>query len=144
MSAILKLESRLLGIPSDEVAEWWPHLAPMITKALERTGVISDITTDDILEFLEDQDMQCWVAHDGESVLAVGITQIMIFPQRKVLAIPYVGAIYGTIEDWLKHIEDLKQFAREKGCTAIRGWGRKGWVKMLRPDVVRIEFDIEV
>ena len=77
-------------------------------------------------------------------LIAVFVTQMIKHPKRKILTIPYVGAENGTIDTWIEAMDTFKAFAKEHGCEAVRGWGRKGWEKVLKPDSVRIEFDIEV
>lgn len=134
----------IVGLPADDAEQLWPDLAPLYAKALKRTGADKDYSTDDILTLVKSQDMQCWFVHDRLRVVCAVITQILVYPQRKVLGVVLVGALPGTIKSWLDHIEVMKNFARDHGCTALRGWGRKGWERALNPDVVRVEFDIEV
>jgi hypothetical protein len=134
----------LNGVLSSEAAEWWPMCAPLLEKALTRTGACEDYSTDDLLELVQNREMQLWVMHDGDAILAAFLTQIMVFPRRKVLGIPFLGAKRGTYKRWLGHLDSVKEFAREHGCAAIRGWGRRGWEKRLNPYKVLAEFDVEV
>lgn len=133
-----------MGLTYDDALELWPLIEPLIEKPLVRTGAIKDFHPADILELIKSQAMQCWLIYDDDEVLCVAITQILAYPRRKVLGIPFVGAKPGTIKRWLQHMDVMEAFAIEHGCTAIRGWGRKGWEKVMNPDVVRVEFDIEV
>lgn len=139
-----KPESVLFGISADEIDYWWDQVEPLIHKPLWRTGAIREYESDDILRFIKTRDMQCWIAHDGAEILAVGVTEIVQYPRRNVLAIVTVGAKNGSIDAWIDHLDTLKAFAERHDCGVIRAWGRKGWAKKLKPDAVRIEFDIEV
>jgi len=143
MSAVLK-STELIGIRSDEIDRWWPYLESFVRKPLDRTGAIKDYLPEDILGFIKNRDMQCWVAHNGQEPLAVIITEILAYPQRKVLGIVFTGAINGSIDLWLDHFRIMKDFAREHGCSVIRIRGRKGWEKVFKPDDTLVEFDIEV
>lgn len=134
----------LIGLQQDEIVGMWPHVRPFIEKAMQRTGIIQDFDPEYVLEELQNFNMQCWVGHENDRIVVVHITKIDVFPKRKVLWVLFTGAIEGTINDWLEHVEVFKAFAREYECTAVRGGGRLGWVKKLKPDVVRVEFDIEV
>lgn len=136
--------TNLHGIQPDQLPIYWPYVLPLLEKPFIRLELFKDYGTDYVLEQVRALKMQCWIAHEDNKITAVFITQVLDNPNRKVLAIPYVGAESGTIDTWIDAMDTFKAFARENGCTIIRGWGRKGWEKVLKPDSVRIEFDIEV
>ena len=133
----------ILGIPHDEIEEWWPALAPLVRKPLEHEKV-KELTTDDILDRIKSRDMQCWIAHEDGQILSVGITEIIEYPQRRVLGLPFLGAVKGSIDHWFEYFEVIKDFARAHDCDVVRIWGRKGWERVMKPDHVRIEADFEV
>lgn len=134
----------IIGLQPDEIEGMWPHVRPFIEKAMQRTGVIKDHDPDYVFEQLRTLNMQCWVGHKDDRIIVVHVTKIDVFPKRKVLWVLFTGAVEGTIDDWLEHIEVFKAFAQEHDCAAVRGGGRLGWVKKLHPDMIRVEFDIEV
>lgn len=134
----------LHGIQPDEIMIYWPYIQPLLNKPFVRMELLKDYDVEYVLEEVKAQRMQCWIAHSNDKIDAVFVTQIINHPKRKILTIPYVGAEPGTIDTWIEAIDVFKAFAKENGCAAIRGWGRKGWEKVLKPDSVRIEFDIEV
>lgn len=134
----------LHGLSPKEVQQYWQYIEPLLSKPFTRMEIIKDYDTDYVYDQLMENRMQCWISHENEKLTAVFITQINIFPKRKVLSIPYVGAVNGTIDTWIDAIEVFKDFAKANDCGAVRGWGRKGWERVLKPDSVRIEFDIEV
>ena len=136
--------SFLFPIGGHEIDDFWPKIRHLIEKPLARTKADRDFAPEDVRQAIRDGTMQCWIAHDGENILVVGITEVLCYPRRKVLGIPFVGAERGTLDHWIDHMEAMKAYAREMGCSAIRVWGRDGWVKMLNPDVKRLEADIEV
>lgn len=134
----------LIGLQPGEVEEFWPHVRPFIEKAMARTGILKSYDPEYVFEKLKTFEFQCWIGHSNKQIKVVHITTIEVKPKRKILCIPFVGAVEGTIEDWIDHLEVFKEFAKAHGCTTVRGYGRKGWEKVLQPDDVRIEFDIEV
>lgn len=134
----------LHGIHPDEISVYWPHILPLLNKPFVRMELVKDYDTDYVYERVKDARMQCWIAHKNDQITAVFVTQVIENPKRKILTIPYVGAETGTIDTWIEAIDTFKAFAKENGCEAVRGWGRKGWERVLKPDSVRIEFDIEV
>jgi len=134
----------LHGIQPDEIEMAWPLIQPLLEKPFVRMEILKDYDTEYVFDCLKDQTMQAWVAHDNDRITAVFVTQVNVFKKRKVLSIPFVGAEFGTIDTWIEAIDTFKEFAKANDCSAIRGWGRKGWEKVLKPDSVRIEFDIEV
>lgn len=139
-----KPETFLVGLAHDDVVQMWDDIKPLYERALVKTGAINDFLPEDILEAIEARDMQGWIVHDRHQIICAVATQILVYPRRKVFGIVLVGAEPGTISSWLQHFDILKDFALAHGCSAIRGWGRKGWEKTMNPDTVRIEFDIEV
>lgn len=145
MEAAEKIErSYLAGIAAEEVELYWPLVEGLIEKAMKRTGLLNTLGPADFLEYLQERKMQLWIAHKADRVIAVAITEILVFPKARVIGVPILGAVRGSIKDWFKHVETIKDFGREHGCTYLRGWGRKGWEKLLKPDICRIEFDLEI
>lgn len=113
---------------------------------LNRTGAIDDFHPEDILRLIKDRHMQCWLGHKDGQVFAVGITQILVYPQRKILGVPFVGSKGNDLEALQDYFQILKEYADAMGCKALRVWGRDGWKKVLgkKSKHFRIEFDIEV
>jgi len=136
--------SYLYGVKAEEIDEFWPQIRHLVEKPLVRTGAIKDFAPEDVLNFIKNREMQCWVAHEEGKILAVGVTQVLVYPQRKVLGMPFVGAESNTIKAWLEHFATFEEFARSMDCECIRFWGRKGWERLFKPTDSRIEFDIEV
>lgn len=134
----------LIGLQQDEIVGMWPHVRPFVEKAMERTGVIHDVDPEYVLERLKTFDMQCWIGHENDRIVVVHISQIQTFEKRNILCIPFTAAVENTIADWLDHIEIFKDFAKAHDCAVVRGGGRLGWIKKLKPDFIRVQFDIEV
>lgn len=88
-------------------------------------------TAEDLYQLISDKDMQLWGVHDG-ALKAVFITQIVEYIRIKRLRLVLIGG--HEIENWLEIVSEcMDKFAKENGCTGIELWGRKGWIKRLKP-----------
>ena len=70
--------------------------------------------------------------HDATLGSAKGciVTEIVIYPRKKVLNIFLAG---GELDQILDMDHDVKNWAKEHGCTAATMSGRIGWKKPLKP-----------
>jgi hypothetical protein len=132
------------GVTNEELDWVWDEVEPLLAKALKRSGMDRCYDPKDIKLACLEEEMQCWVIFSREGVAAVVITSILVYPKIKVLAIPFLGAKEHTMPDWLHFYPLFEAFAKSKGCKLIKGWGRKGWEKVFKPEYSRIEFEIEV
>ena len=116
-------------VQPEDVAYIWEEVAPLLDKVKEHTE--GELETDDFLEPLTHGDMQLWMATEESDVRAVMITQIITYPQKRVLRIiSLAGEDFEEIRSFQEMIEG---FAVKLECTALEMWGRKGWKKLL-PD----------
>lgn len=89
-----------------------------LRKALEMDGGTHNL--DDILGEIAAGNMQSFVGPNGSWV----ITQVLDFPRQRVLEILWV---VGHILDFDYIYPELEKFAKDRGCTLMRGLGRDGW-----------------
>ena len=116
-------------VQPEDVAYIWEEVAPLLDKVKEHTE--GELETDDFLEPLTHGDMQLWMATEESDVRAVMITQIITYPQKRVLRI--ISLAGEDIEEIRSFLEMIEGFAVKLECTALEMWGRKGWKKLL-PD----------
>ena len=86
-------------------------------------------TTDQLLEALYNGAAQCWCVLDGHFIQNITVTEIIDYPNKKVLHI-----ITSTGIDWENHKQEhthLEDFAKALGCASISVWGRRGWERKL-------------
>ena len=88
-----------------------------IENALEYNA--NTLILQDIVDQIATGDMHLWAGKDSAI-----ITQIVIFPRRKVLHVPFAGGNLAEIEEMSPFIID---FAKRLGCDMISIAGRKGW-----------------
>ncbi len=90
-----------------------------LTKALDYQGGL--YTLEDIRERLRDGRMQSW-SHGN----SVAITQISVFPQRRLLDI--IVAVGDLGDCRILHGKILK-FANEMNVDLVAAYGRRGWAR---------------
>ena len=116
-------------VQPEDIAYIWEEVAPLLEKVKEHSE--GELETDDFLEPLTHGDMQLWIVTENKEILAALVTQIITYPQKKVLRlISLAGEDFEEIRSFQEMIEG---FAIKLGCTALEMWGRKGWKKLL-PD----------
>lgn len=116
------------AVTSEHIDGVWPVVAPLIEKSLVYFDNRVDI--DDIYNSLKARNNQLWlVIRDGEILTAV-VTEITIYPKKKVLNIAYLAG--RDFRSWQDGIDILKDFAKSLGCSSIEIRGRRGWEKLLK------------
>jgi hypothetical protein len=122
--------ARLYGVLSNstEFELVWSEIKPYLLETLEYAD--GKYNEQDIYDAIKANDMQLWVVYDNGKLLCYCITQIIIFPRKKILSIPFVGGI--QMFRWLHLLDLIKQFGREKGCDFAEGYAREGWTKALK------------
>ena len=117
-------------ISPEDGAYLWQDVGPMLARVTERSE--GEMEPDDYLETLTQGAMQLWIATEEKNITLAMVTQIISYPQKKVLR---VIAISGEkfIEAHSQFNDMVEAFAIRVGCSSMELWGRKGWKKML-PD----------
>ncbi len=111
----------------EDVPYIWEEVAPLLAKVTPHTE--GELEPDDFIEPLTHRDMQLWVVVEEKKVIAALVTQIIPYPQKKVLRlISLAGDDFNQIKDFLDMVE---AFAVKCECGSLEMWGRKGWKKLL-------------
>ena len=115
-------------INQNEVEAVWPH----IVEHLERAVAFSDgeIETEDFLPFLLNEEMQLWVAVGGGECVAAMVTQIIVYPRKKILRVIAIGG--RDMKIWMQHIDMLENYALAMGCTELEAWTKRGFLRVLK------------
>ena len=116
-------------VQPEDVAHIWEQLAPLLDRVREHSE--GETEPDDFLEPLTHGDMQLWIVTEEGSLHSAMITQIIVYPQKKILrVISMAGSEFEKLRQFNNMVES---FAIKTGCTGLELWGRKGWKKLL-PD----------
>lgn len=86
----------------------------------------------DILQKIVSGNMQLWAAYneDKDTVDGVAITEIAVYPQRKICR--FLCATGENLIEWINLIEGMEEWAIEMGCDGFQAECRPGWEKLLK------------
>ena len=111
----------------EDVPYVWDQVEHLLARVTTHTE--GELEADDYIEPLNEGEMQLWIASEDNKVHSAMITQIVPYPQKKVLRIiSLAGSEFAKIYAYLDMVES---FALRTDCTALEMWGRKGWKKLL-------------
>ena len=119
---------RVALIFPEDIEVVWPHVKDHIARSSARAE--GELTPDDFLEFLVTGQMHLWVAIENKAIIAAMVTQVIVYPQKRVLRIVAIGG--EGMERWWQFFPLLENFAVSLGCSSLEAWGRKGWTKILK------------
>jgi hypothetical protein len=112
------------------VHEIWPIVAPLLRQATARTGLsaFADIERDVLAG-----DALLWIAVSGEgSRLAIDAAASTRLQQTDAGKVCVITACAGNdMSRWLPLIAGIENYARDEGCSCVRIFGRKGWLRAL-------------
>lgn len=123
----------ILPVHPMAVADIWPQAEPFIVEALNMAHGCYE--PEDIMTACQRGGMQLWIVAKGEEVLSAIVSEIVAYPRKRVVAVPFIGGkdmmewqadLFQTIEDWSK----------AWGCSAMTGGGRRGWAKLTGAETV--------
>jgi hypothetical protein len=118
-------------VPHEYVDTCWDKIEDFIAKAAKYT--YGRYTVGNIYDLVKESDYQLWVAYDGKDFKGAVVTNIINYPQRKLLGMQFCGG--EELDTWKPQMLDLlKRFARDSGCEAIESTGRPGWAKVFQND----------
>jgi hypothetical protein len=117
-------------VPTEAVGHVWKDVARVLEKSV--ATVKDRSTTIDILDLTYNGTYALWVVIDEQDdVIAAFTTRLIEYPQRRALALDWVG---GTrMNEWQDQlVETMRKYANELGCSHLEGYGRKGWGRALK------------
>lgn len=116
-------------VPGDHIDAVWDSVKDFLTPAVKVTN--GRYMLYDVYAAIKAERMQLWIAfNDEREVLGCEVTSITDYPSRRVLTSVFTGG--RKINLWKNEMMGiLVQWAEDNQCTAIEGYGRKGWIRML-------------
>jgi hypothetical protein len=122
----MRSTAELVCVDPKRVHEIWPHVAPLLKAACTRTNMnaFADIETD----ILAGRSL-LWIAWNGQAIEAAAATILINSEIGKVCIITACGG--SNLPRWLPLIAEIENYARAEGCTRVRIYGRKGWLRAL-------------
>ena len=117
-------------MPSEAVKHVWKNVEEILKKSVSTVKDKANMI--DVLKGVFDDVYVLWVVMDEEdNIIAAFTTRLLVYPQRKGLALDWVG---GTrMKEWEDQlINTMRKYANELGCSHLEGYGRKGWGRALK------------
>jgi hypothetical protein len=136
------------AVPREAIDIVWGDVSGLLNKAILTSGGKYHI--DDIYENLTKGYYNLWLIvddKDGEKVIAALTTRIIWYPNRKAMAMDWIGG--KRMMEWLpKAMEILTDYAKDCGCSHLEGYGRKAWSKVLKkynwkPEYIAYRMEID-
>jgi hypothetical protein len=124
------------GVAAAAIRGVWPRVLPWIERALAEG--LGHLESRDVRDALERRDMQLWIARREDAVVAALVTEIVVYPRRKVCRFVLMGGADGQREVWLPWLSLLEAWARAEGCDLVEIYGRPGWARLVRHDRRRV------
>ena len=121
---------RVSLVPTEAVGHVWKDVDRVLKKAV--ATVDDKAERIDILDGVYNGTYVLWVVVDEQDdVIAAFTTRLIVYPQRKALALDWVG---GTrMKEWeAQLIDTMRRYANELDCSHLEGYGRKGWGRALK------------
>jgi|ETNvirome_6_1000_1030641.scaffolds.fasta_scaffold24040_2 hypothetical protein len=116
--------------PSD-ISIVWDEVVPLINNALKHAE--GELLVEDLILPLSDGHMNLWVAFDEGIVVAAMITEIIIYPRKKILRVITIAGKDGHgMDKWYGFLPMVEGFALNNNCSSLEAWTRKGMAKKLK------------
>lgn len=115
-------------VPQEDIEYWWPLLAPLLRRAVER--VESDLSIEEIQERACAGTLRLWLAeNDGRVCMAAASGEIRIGTET----VTHIFALGGDdMDEWLGPcLTEFERLARLNGITRVRLNGRPGWSRVM-------------
>lgn len=116
----------LVGVPAQYLDVVWNDVKDRIAETLERFSD-EELSADDIYKQIQERDAQLWTTTEKESVC---VTKILQRKNHKELLLWLVHADEMNEAHW-EFIEQIKDWAKQQGCTKARSVSRPGFGKLL-------------
>lgn len=122
--------AHLEGVLAKDLDLYWPYVWGWVREALVDNA--NAHTHEDIYREIAERKMQLWVIWAvKERPTGVLVTEVYDTAAGMTCAIPIVGA--EMMDESLDVLETIEKWAREQGCVRLRGEGRAGWERALKP-----------
>lgn len=118
-------------VPTQFIDTCWAQIEPFMEKAAKYTH--GRYTSDDIYDSVVEHDYQLWVAFDKKGIKGAVVTNMVIYPKRKLLCMSFCGG--HDLKEWKTPMLSLLQkYAKDMGCDGIEATARAGWAKIFTND----------
>ena len=108
----------------------WDEVVPLIEAALKYSE--GEVIPEDLVKPIKIGKMQLWAALSEGSVIAAMITEIVVYPRKRVLRVITIAGKDGRgMSKWYGFLPLVEGFALSNNCSSLEAWTRKGMAKKL-------------
>lgn len=123
---------QLAAIGPRDLPAWWPRLLPLVQKWIARGD--GEWAIPEVYDAITARDLQCWVALKEGEPTALALTELWNSRKRKYCQVVALAAKGDDeLDAWLTFHVDIEAWAKQNGCDRVRGDGRLGWERALKP-----------
>ena len=127
------MTANLFIVKPKDLPRVWDEVKPLIEKALSHAN--GEMDSSDVLNFLFDEVQLLWVGIKNDNIFCAGTTEVVNYPQKKILRIITFASKTGhDYELWKDFADTLENFGTKIGCSSLEAWTRKGLAKKLKWD----------
>jgi len=135
-------EAKIIKISPNAIEITFPYVTEYIEEGLDRAN--GERSLEQVYAQLLAGQLALWIAigyaskkDKKESIMGAMITQLIQYPNTRVLALPYIGSKPHTIHKWFGPAwgddSPILEYAKATGCSRIEGYARDGWLKYIEP-----------
>lgn len=124
-------------VTKEYLATCWDEIKEYLEGAAKYT--YGRYTVDDIKDCITDYNYHLWVAFEGTEFYGAVVTEIVDYPQCRMLAMQFTGG--KELKKWKDPmLALLRRWARDNGCVKIESPGRPGWARVFKNDGYEAKF----
>ena len=121
---------KVVLIQPDDLEMLWDEVVPLIEAALKYSE--GEVIPEDLIKPIKIGKMQLWTALSEGSVIASMITEIVVYPRKRVLRVITIAGKDGRgMSRWYGFLPLVEGFALSNNCSSLEAWTRKGMAKKL-------------
>lgn len=136
---------RVSTVPKESVKYIWKDVERVLEKSVDTAE--GKVRLIDVLKGILDDTYVLWVVFDNDEIIAAFTTRIIEYPQRRSMALDWVGG--SRMKEWLDiGMKKVIEFAALNECKHLEGYGRKAWGRALSkygfyPEYIAFRMEIE-
>lgn len=120
----------LEGVLAENVDLYWPHIRAWVAASVRDSA--SAHKAEDIYREIAQRRMQLWVIWAANCrITGVIVTEVYDTAAGMTCALPVAGG--EMMQESLPVLKIIEKWAKEQGCVRLRGEGRAGWERALKP-----------
>lgn len=119
-------ECHLICVDPQRVHEFWPFVKDMIRSAVKRTNLSH---SQDIEYDITSGEALLWLIWDETKIVGAVSTSLIETDASKVCVLTACGG--ENMRQWLPLLTKIEKYAKDEGCSCVRIFGRKGWLRVL-------------